>query len=195
MADLIDDIINREGGYVDHPADRGGPTKYGITLTTLTEWRGEPVTPADVEALTIDEARRIYQARYIVRPRFNQIEDERLRAQIVDAAVLHGPYRAARWLQRAAGVTIDGVVGPQTLRAVNGADAGALGRRFAAHRIRKIGRILSADHSQAVFAAGWLNRATRFLLDERAFHLRGPAPARTVIRTTHEETGRVREPV
>jgi len=49
----------------------------------------------------------------------NQIEDGRLRALVVDAGVNHGVRRAAKWLQRAAGVEEDGIVGPRTLAAVN----------------------------------------------------------------------------
>jgi|GEM_PF-4548155 len=48
---LIDRLIDREGGFVDHPADRGGPTKYGITLRTLSKWRGYPCSREDVEAM------------------------------------------------------------------------------------------------------------------------------------------------
>ena len=61
---------------------------------------------------------------------------------------------------------IDGIVGSVTLAAVNGGDSDRLYRRFLAYRIQKIGRIISDDHSQATFAAGWLNRATAFLLAE-----------------------------
>ena len=46
--DLISDIIRREGGYVNHPDDRGGPTNYGITQATLSEWRRQPVTEFQV---------------------------------------------------------------------------------------------------------------------------------------------------
>ena len=166
MTDIISGILRREGGFVDHPADRGGPTNFGITLGTLAEWRGTDATRDDVEALTEQEAREIYQALYVTRPGFDGIADAHLRAQVIDSGVLHGTGRAARWLQQAAGVGVDGAVGPITLGAVNGADADMLGRKFAVTRIRKIGRIVSRDHSQAVFALGWLRRATEFLLPE-----------------------------
>ena len=49
--EIIDGIIKREGGYVDHPADRGGPTKFGITLATLEAWRGHRITAAYMKDL------------------------------------------------------------------------------------------------------------------------------------------------
>lgn len=162
---LLDAIIQREGGFVDHPADRGGPTKYGITLATLAAWRGRTVTRDDVRGLTIDEARAIYEARYIRQPGYDCIEDVRLREQVVDAAVLHGPTRATQWLQEIAGVKADGVLGPVTVRALRRIHPEVTGRRFTAIRIRFIGRLVTKEPSQAVFCAGWLNRATQFLLD------------------------------
>jgi lysozyme family protein len=58
---IIDDIIRREGGAVDHPSDRGGQTKYGITKATLSEYRGRQVSGVELFALTEQEAREIYQ--------------------------------------------------------------------------------------------------------------------------------------
>ena len=162
---LLDAIIQREGGFIDHPADRGGPTKYGITLATLAAWRGRAVTREDVHGLTINEARAIYEDRYIRQPGYDCIEDVRLREQVVDAAVLHGAPRATRWLQDVAGVKADGVLGPVTARAIRRIHPEVTGRRFAALRIRFIGRLVTKEPSQAVFCAGWLNRATQFLLD------------------------------
>ena len=60
---LIDDILVREGGFVNHPADRGGPTHYGITQATLSRWRQQPVTVQDVQALTLEEAAQLIDER------------------------------------------------------------------------------------------------------------------------------------
>lgn len=160
---IIDEILRREGGFVDNAADRGGPTRYGITLATLQAWRGKPVTRDDVVNLSEDEARQIYEQEYIVKPGFSRIPFERLRGLLVDCAVNHGTGWAAKALQRAAGVTADGAIGPATLQAVTGADPAVLYRKVLADRIRLYGKIISKDHSQAVFAGGWLNRAAEFV--------------------------------
>jgi lysozyme family protein len=62
---IISEVLAREGGYVDHPADRGGPTNFGITLATLADFVGHPVTASDVRLLDETTARTIYRSRYI----------------------------------------------------------------------------------------------------------------------------------
>lgn len=162
--DPIDDIIRREGAaYTDHPADRGGPTKWGITQATLAAYRKIPVTPFDVAALTEADARATYAELFIRRPRFDQIDDERLRALVIDCGVNHGVGRAAKWLQAVAGVPKDGVLGPVTMEAVNALPATILHRRIIALRIKFYGRLITDDPKQAAFAAGWMARAAEFL--------------------------------
>jgi len=56
VMDRIDTIISTmidrwEGGYSHHPADRGGPTKFGITAKTLADYLRRPVTAEAVRAL------------------------------------------------------------------------------------------------------------------------------------------------
>ena len=58
VREIVDDVLRREGEFVQHPADAGGPTKFGITQATLADWRHAPVTASDVSALTIDELMR-----------------------------------------------------------------------------------------------------------------------------------------
>ena len=163
MVDIIGRIISREGGYVNHPLDRGNCTNMGITRRALGNWRWKPVTCNDIKNLKEREARAIYQARYIGDPGYDRIRDPGLREHVIDAGVLHGPGRATRWLQAIVGVKSDGIFGPISAKVTNQQSAKVVGRRFAAYRIRFLGRLISGDHSQARFAAGWLNRATHFL--------------------------------
>jgi len=160
---IIDAILRREGGFVDHPADRGGPTKHGITQATLANHRGQPVNVDDVRNLTEAEAREIYEKRYLRQPKFDRIEYRALQALLLDCAVNHGPVRAASWLQQAAGVVEDGVIGPITLEAVHKMDGDLLYRRVLARRCRFYGRLITRDPSQAAFAAGWAARVAEFI--------------------------------
>lgn len=159
---IIEDILAREGGYVDRAADRGGPTRWGITLATLSEWRHSPQTADDVRLLPEDEAKAIYRDRYIVQPGFADLKDP-LRALLVDSAVQHGPSRAVRWLQRAVGVADDGRMGGLTVGALARADAGGVYRKVLADRVRFYGRLITDTPSEAEFAAGWANRVAQFI--------------------------------
>jgi lysozyme family protein len=100
---VISDILRVEGAsYTNHPNDRGGPTKYGITLATLRAWRGQPaLAAAEVQALTEAEARRIYYDRYVIRPGFAGVYSisPLVGIEVIDSGVNAGPYRAAIWLQ------------------------------------------------------------------------------------------------
>lgn len=112
-------VLDMEGGFVDDPDDTGGATRFGITIDTLEMWRGEPLTPEDVRNLSLDEAKAIYRVKYWEKCRCHEMPDD-IALVLFDAAVNHGPDRAVRLLQRAAGVTDDGVIGPVTLSAVRG---------------------------------------------------------------------------
>ena len=70
---MIDSILKREGGLVDHPSDRGGPTNFGITQRSLAKWRGDSVTKGDVRRMTQDEARAIYRSTYFTQPKIDKL--------------------------------------------------------------------------------------------------------------------------
>ena len=159
----IDDAIKREGGFVDHPSDRGGPTKYGITKATLEMIRGRPVSVEEVRNLTRAEAEQIYKDIYIRRPKLDRIEDQGLFLLVFDSAVQHGTRTAVRFLQEALHVPADGVIGPVTIHALRQNDLPTTYRAVLRERMRFYGRIISRDPSQAVFAAGWMNRLAEFV--------------------------------
>lgn len=160
---ILDDVIRREGGFVDHPADRGGPTKYGVTLATLAEHRGGPVTASDVQNLSVHEAREIYRQHYYLKPGFQDITDQRLLGLVVDTAIHTGPDRAIRWLQAALDVPVDGKLGPQTIGMLKVREPAAVYAFVLAERLRHLGRIIRKQRSQHVFAEGWLNRVADFI--------------------------------
>ncbi|MCV6596019.1 MAG: glycoside hydrolase family 108 protein [Mangrovicoccus sp.] len=122
FGDCVEIILGHEGGYVDHPKDPGGATNLGITHITLAEWRGNPVSKADMRTLKRAEAEEIYRARY-----WNALNCDHLPAGVdlvvFDFGVNAGPARAARLLQRILGVSTDGQIGPQTIAAAGQADA------------------------------------------------------------------------
>lgn len=161
--EIIDEIIDREGRvYTNHPADRGGPTKFGVTLKTLREFRGTSVSAQDVRTLSEHEARLVYRSLYIIRPKFNRISDTALRRSVIDFGVNHGVVRAARNLQVVLGVKPDGIVGPITLGAANGRpQVRSLNIEFNKRRLEYMARIVRDDPSQAVFILGWVRRVNK----------------------------------
>lgn len=125
--DIIRDLIQREGGYVDHGSDKGGPTKYGITQKTALAngYQG------DMKELTQDMAEAIYLSEYWRKPNFDKVAEisEHVAIECMDAGVLSGPTRAAKWLQLSLNrlnmrerlykdVLQDGNIGPKTLAAL-----------------------------------------------------------------------------
>ncbi len=161
--DVITDILKREGGYVDKSADRGGPTKYGITIRTLSAWMGKPATKSDVQALDEFTAREIYTKAYIHTPGFDKIGNDRLRALMIDSGVQHGPGTATKWLQTALGAKPDGQLGPKTMAALGVANEETVYLAVLALRAEYYGRILVNDASQHIFALGWLRRLGEFI--------------------------------
>lgn len=162
-------ILAHEGGdrYSDHPNDKGGPTKWGITATTLGAWRmqGHAATAEEVKALGPDEAAAIYRARYWDACRCDEIGDQILATKLFDLAVNCGPASAVRMLQRAVGrcqaamVEVDGVLGPLTLAAVADCDSAELVIELVHVATEHYLAIVNRDPTQRVFLAGWLARA------------------------------------
>lgn len=132
MADLFDlkladEVIGKEGGYVNDPRDSGGETIWGITKDTARRYG---YTQAMV-MMPRSTAVAIYRARYWTEPGFNKVAaiNERVAAELFDTGVNMGVNRAGEFLQRAlnalnnggkhyADIDEDGDVGPATRRAL-----------------------------------------------------------------------------
>jgi len=103
-------LIGHEGGYVNHPADPGGETKYGITKRT---YPGE-----DIRGMTLARAKEIYR-RDFWGPAGCDAVPEPVKFDLFDAAVNSGVRQAIKFLQGAVGAKADGLLGAKTLQAVN----------------------------------------------------------------------------
>jgi|TARA_B110000858_G_scaffold97035_1_gene111672 lysozyme family protein len=109
----LEKILHHEGGYVNHPSDPGGETNLGITKRVYEEWGGTK----DMKDLTVDDAAPIYEKNYWARTKCDQIPSG-LDLCVFDFAVNAGPGRAAKFLQKMIGTTVDGGIGPNTLESL-----------------------------------------------------------------------------
>lgn len=173
----LHEVFLYEGGYVNHPEDRGGPTNFGITLKTLADWRGTEVTELDVARLTRQEARLIYLSRY-----WNPVRGDDLPPGVdlvvFDSAVHLGVPRAVRMVQRVVGTTPDGVLGQKTLAAIRAMPAESLIQRICAERLE----FLRTLGNWQTFKNGWQRRLQR--LEETALRMaRAGLPVGEVAKT------------
>jgi lysozyme family protein len=171
VAGMISDILRREGGYVNHPNDRGGPTNWGVTQLTYSRWLGRPASIQEVKDMSQETAKHIYETDYYIAPRIDKIPKE-LQPLIFDMSINHGPVRAIKILQitlREAGayLAIDGIVGPKTISYCEVA-LDRIGECFinavVENRMGFYKSILDRDPTQVVFIKGWTRRAREFLV-------------------------------
>lgn len=105
----LDLVLKHEGGYVNHPEDPGGETKYGISKRAYPD--------VNIKELTKEDAGEIYYKDYWCKMGCDYLPKP-VALMVFDAAVNMGVRRAAKQLQQTAGATPDGVVGRMTVKAV-----------------------------------------------------------------------------
>lgn len=173
----IDALIEREGGakFTDHPADRGGPTRWGVTEQVARAFGYSGA----MQDLPRNVAEAIYTARYWTEPGLARVDavSAAVASKLFDIGVNMGPAAGARFLQRALNVlnrgatdwpdiTADGVIGPMTLQALAeyqrirglAGIAELLSMLEAQQRVRYM-EIAERDPRQEVFQYGWQARA------------------------------------
>lgn len=138
-------LLGNEGGFVDHPKDPGGATNFGITqrVARANGYQG------DMRSLPLATALAIYKKDYWDPIKADQLPDA-LRFHVFDAAVNSGPGQAVKWLQRAAGTTQDGLIGPQTIAAASNVTVA----KYSAIRLR----FMTDLATWPTFGKGWARR-------------------------------------
>ena len=151
--------LKREGGYVHDPDDPGGETKFGISKRSYPD--------LDIKRLSEDDAKGIYRRDFWDRYGYGRIGELQIAAKVFDLAVNMGPKAAHRIAQRALKsvdrrVEEDGILGPKTLAALNGAGKANTAALVAALRSEAGGqyRLLVAINAWKIkYLRGWLIRA------------------------------------
>ena len=192
---IAEEIVAREGGFVNDPDDPGGATNFGVTIHTMRRLgldldRDGVVDVADVRALTRAQAIDIFITHYYDRPGIAGLP-EVLQASVFDMYVNAGR-NAVVILQRLLrdmgyDIAVDGLIGPQTQGAAAAAaavDAGALRDAYGIARRNYYFRIADGRPASRKYArtraggkGGWITRAEEFIsprhhLSEAAFRER-----------------------
>ncbi len=174
-------VIGHEGAYSNHPSDHGGETFYGISRKFHPSWSGWAI----IDSYPLDEKQSLrlghnlelaelvtefYFETFWQPLHLSEINSSKVCCELFDSGVNAGVERVSRWLQMAVNLTgfttlvVDGVIGPKTVSAVNGAML-----RYGDDLLHKIMNGLQFEHyhalverdpSQKVFLRGWLSRVT-----------------------------------
>ena len=184
---LAEEIVAREGGYVNDPDDPGGATNFGVTIHTMRrlglDLNGDGVVDsADVRALSRAQAVDIFIQHYFRQPRIAALP-EMLQASVFDMYVNAGS-NAVRILQHLLvqmghDIVVDGVIGPQTIRAAHAAAGAAPGHIADAYGIARRDYYYALADSRPASRkyarrrdggkGGWIVRAEEFIAPR--FHL------------------------
>ena len=154
-------LIEIEGGYINHPDDLGGPTNLGVTLTTFRKYCGEGKTIKDLRNMNYGTWCEIMKDLYWDKCLADEIDNQAVAEIAVDWCVNSGTI-GLRKVQEIVGVKPDGIAGPKTLDAINGADQKDLFDRIMSARNQFYVNIVKKNPSQRVFMNGWMNRLGRF---------------------------------
>lgn len=164
--------LHYEGGYSNAKQDSGGQTFAGISRVNNPKWQGWAIIDAyiinhglsnistdllnDIQLMTMVKA--YYKANYWNVNRLSDINDQQLAFNVFDTGVNMGTGRAAKFLQQAANVTIDGNIGNKTIAAINNGNAITIYNVFNTLRKGKYDAIIADNPFQSVFRASWYSR-------------------------------------
>ena len=167
---LIPFILRWEGGFVDDPDDRGGATNKGITIATYRFYRRQrgytTTTVADLKNISDAEWAEVLKSLYWDKWQADKIVNQSIANILVDWVWASGSY-GIKLPQKMLGVTVDGIVGNQTLAAVNSYTPPCeLFEKIRQERIAFVNRIVAARPANRKFRRGWLNRINDLKFEE-----------------------------
>lgn len=158
---LVPFILQWEGGFVNDPDDLGGATNKGITIGTFTEYKKQKgqkaPTVEDLKNISDAEWHDVFKSLYWDRWKADEIKSQAVANILVDWVWASGSHGIKR-PQRLLGVKADGIVGKQTIAALNAMDAATLFKMIKDDRAKFIDEICKARPKNEKYRKGWMNR-------------------------------------
>lgn len=158
-------LLQLEGGYVYHPADKGGPTNKGVTLKAYQDHFGSSKTIEDLKNISYGEWQDIMKSGYWDKCKADHIDNQSIAEILVDWCVNSGMVGLRR-VQELVGARPDGIVGAITLSLINTSDPRLLFDRIKSARNQFYINIVKRNPSQKIFMNGWMNRLNQFKYEE-----------------------------
>lgn len=153
--EAFDRLLGHEGGYSDHPADKGGKTMWGVTERVA---RAHGYT-GPMRDFPRDQAKAIYRKSYWDPVKADQLP-KHTRFDVFDGAVNSSVKQSIKWLQQAVGTSSDGAIGPKTLAAVAAENPERISKRYNGFRLA----FLADRPNWDSFSEGWVRRIAANLL-------------------------------
>ena len=152
-------VLKNEGGCVNNPNDPGGETNFGISKRSYPN--------VDIANLTADQASAIYLSDFWNPNFYGLINDQNIANKVFDFAVNAGASVANKYLQDSYNnypcvndkITVDGSIGPVTLKAINGVDPVILLGIFKSNIATYYRQLVVQNSRNREFLKGWLHRA------------------------------------
>src|SRR6185437_6875907 len=162
-------LLVHEGGYTNDAADPGGPTNFGITICDYRKYLKPGASAADVKAMKVEEAKRIYRSKYWDAQRCDELPAG-VDYAVFDYSVNSGIGRSGKVLRRCLGLPDhSSALDDAAIAAARAADAKALIAAICDERLR----FLQSLKTSSVFGKGWAARVA----EVRAFSLQLAAGA------------------
>ena len=163
-------LHEKEGGFVNDPDDAGGATNMGVTLHTYTTYcrrKGYPSpTVEQLKRLTEEQWQDIIRTMYWNVCHADEIQSQSVANLVVDWAVHSGTATAAKHVQRIVGAKADGMIGPNSLAAINSVSPLPLFGQIKQDRIKFLKNLVITRPQNQKFLRGWLNRVNSFQFED-----------------------------